>query len=704
MGRTRADQPVADDRQSGQSPEDTRLEASRTLLAAADSQPQTWSRNDGGRYYDVAQNAPNNPGNQWVDVPTVGGATVRFDPRGQFVDIYGPNRESLGRTRLEPGQPTPLRIGNQEIYANPNGTVDARTQNGGFERTYPGGMKENFQKVGDKYVIQDRKFPDGSYEKYADGKLQETNHKGFITRFDAAGHKTDVSTPNGDKYHFKYGANGKVDSYELSKRNEKGENQVVERASRGSDGNLKVERRQADGTMKVDERLKGRADVALRADLKLDYLDKDGYGMPDSTGRMIKRDDRTVMIQANGADGRPVAHPVNPIRSIRYADGRQTDYQYSADRDRAQGRQTGDDGLSSYTIRDRNGKVVEFAQKIPDIPGTERRNSTAWFEFKAKPGESLPEDKVAQVKRLMQSADPSLPPEEAQMQMMANRAELMKTRPMSEFMPTVKGQETTNVAIDQLSGRQFNQYANGEVRGRNERGLEFKPSYDQNTGSRYETYNDGTTYKRTWDADPRIHPLHRTTVTRANADGINRIELHHSRRDNSFINVNYDKDGRVPQDIIVTPPGAQPVRMAPDASNPNTWNEYSRDGNGWKPTGRSFPMRVDMLGKDSHVTLDGQAVPPGSLVISQGDKRRLITPGGEEFLGTVGRTPTEIVADPQKAYPNPEFPNRPQQGDRRPPGWTQQIPQQRPDRRAQPGQPQVQPQDDPRRRVPPVRR
>jgi len=133
--------------------------------------------------------------------------------------------------------------------------------------------------------------------------------------------------------------------------------------------------------MKVDERLKGRADVALRADLKLDYLDKDGYGMPDNTGRMVKRDDRTVLIQANGADGRPVAHPVNPIRSIRYADGRQADYEYSGDRNRAAGKQSGEDGLSSYTIRDRNGKVVEFAQRIPEIPGTERRNNTAWLSF-----------------------------------------------------------------------------------------------------------------------------------------------------------------------------------------------------------------------------------------------------------------------------------------------------------------------------------
>lgn len=692
MGRTRAEQPAADDRQSGQSQEDTRLEASRALLAAADS-PR-------GRTYDVAQSAPNQ-GNQAVEVPSVGGSTIRFDPRGNFVDVFGPNREALGRTKLEPGQPTPLRIGNQEVYANPNGTVDARTQNGGFERSYPGGMKENFSKVGDQYVIQDRKFPDGSYEKYSNGKLQETNHKGFVTKFDAAGHKTDVATPNGDKYHFSYGTNGKVESYELSKRNDKGENQVVERATRGSDGNLKIERRQNDGTMKVDERLKGRADVALRADLKLDYLDKDGYGMPDSSGRMIKRDDRTVMIQATGADGRPVSHPVNPIRSIRYTDGRQADYQYSGDRDRAAGKQSGEDGLSSYTIRDRNGKAIEFAQKIPDIPGTERRNNTAWFEFKAKPGESLPEDKIANVKRLMQPADPSMNQADAQKQMMANRAELMKTRPMSEFMPTVRGQETTNVAIDQISGRQFNQYANGEVRGRNERGLEFKPTFDQNTGDRYETYADGRTYKRAWDGDPRVHPLDRTTVTQPNADGVNRIEFHHSRRDNSFINVTYDKDGRVPQEIIVTAPGAQPIRMAPDASNPNSWAEYSRGADGWKPTGRTFPMRVEVVGKDSQMSLDARPIPPGSLVISQGDKRRLITPSGEEFLGTAGATRNEIVGDPQKVYLNPRYPGRPEQGDRRPPAWTQQNPAERPERRSPVP---AQPQEDPRRRVPPVRR
>jgi hypothetical protein len=625
---------------------------------------------------------------QQNDVPVANGAVIRLDPKGQFFDVYGPEGQALERKRLDPARPTPVRIGNTEVYVNPNGSVDSRTQNG-YDRTFPGGTRESYDKnkTGDGYTLTEKRFPDNSYERYTNGKLAETNHRGFVTKFDASGHKTEVTTPQGDRYSFKYGANGKVDNFELSKKGPAGQVQVVERATRQADGHLKIERAQADGTMRVDART-DRTDVALRSNLKLDYLDKDGYSLPDENRRSIKRDERTVMAQAQTSDGKTVPYPVNPIRSVRFADGRQIDYEYSSDKARRAGQQSNDDGLNSYTIRDKQGKIVEFGQKIPDIPGTQRNNSTGWFEFRAQPGQSLPEDQVANVKRLMAPADPAMmttqeKAAEVQKQMLANRAELMRTRPMAEFMPTQKGMETTQVGIDQVTGKQYNVYANGDLRVRNERGLDYKPSQDQNTGDQFEAYSNGTTLRHAWDADPRKHPLDRTTGTRLTQAGVPRVEMHHSRKDNSFININYAKDPNIPSDIVVTPPGGQPIRMAPDdPRNPNLWTEYRREGDNWKATGRAFPMNVEMVNDNSPARLDGKKLPAGTVIISQGDKRRIITPAGEEIIGKVGSSPAETV--PERVFLTPEWPNRPrqpQQGDQRaprvrPPGGPNEDPNQ----------------------------
>lgn len=683
--------------------------ARENLLAAAqDAPPRTWSRDDGGRYFDQPGQATaqeRQAQNQWTEIPTIGGHTIKIDPRGNFIDVIGPNNQRLGRGRLEKDRATPIQIGNEQVFVNPDRTVDRPTQNG-YERTYPGGVREAYEKTGDnQYRLTDRVFPDGSYERYANGRLRETNHRGFLTKFDEAGRKTEVSTPAGDKYAFKYGTDDKLDSYEVTKKNDKGETAVTEKGTR-VDGKLKIERRQADGTMKVDEQLKDRTDVAIRSDLKLDYLDKDGYGMPDANGRSIKRDDRTVIAQMRGADGQMVPYPVNPIRSVRMADGTQIDYEYSSDKARAQGMQdTGQDTLQSYTVR-KGGKVVEFAQKIPDIPGTERNNNTGWFEYQAKPGQSLPEDQIANVKRLMEPADPTKmrnQQEVADMQrkMLANRDELLKTRPMMDFMPNQKGKETVEVGIDQVTGKQFNVYGNGETRVRNEKGQEFVASVDQRTGDQFETYGDGTTYRRPWDADPRRHQFDRVTVTMPTADGVPRVELHHSRKDSSFIDVNYGADGKTPNEVIVTPAGGAPIRMAPDASNPNSWLEYKREGTQWKPTGRSFPMKVELVGKESNQTVEGQKLPAGTVVISQGDKRRIITPAGEEIVGTAGTTPTDTVPDRDRENRKMIWvtPPLPQAG--RPPADGGQ-PQQRPDRRAgqrgdgqpQPSRPGVPPRRD----------
>ncbi|MDZ4835013.1 MAG: hypothetical protein SGJ27_14655 [Candidatus Melainabacteria bacterium] len=700
-------------------PNSVGLEARTNLaLAAADGpQPQTWSRNDGGRYFDQPQGVdrPQQAGQaSWTEIPTVGGNTVRIDPRGNMVDVIGADGKPLGRGRLTKGEPTPIMIGNTRILVNPDMTVDVPSEKG-LTRTYPTRVSEYYDRVDNTYRIANRTFPDGSYEKFNNGRLAETNYEGFITRFDNAGRKFEVNTPQGDKFAFKFGADGKVDSYDVTRKNEKNEVQLVERGIKGPDGSLRIERRQRDGTMAVEPRLAGRTDVAIRSDLRLDYLDKDGYGVLDSNKRMIKRDDRTVM--ASSPDANLAPYPVNPIRSVRMEDGRQIDYEYSSDKFRDRGQNQGDDGLLSYTVRDRNGKAVEFGHRISDIPDTTRKNNTGWFEFKAGPGQSLPEDQIAKVKQLMTPADPARladPQERAKVQqeMLANRNQLVQDKPMKDFMPKLapgeKGKETVDVVIDHTTGRQYNVYGNGETRVRNERGQEFISTYDRNTGDAFETYGDGTTLRRPWDADPKKGNSDRITITSRNAEGVPRVEMHHSRKDNSLIDVNYDKTGKIPTEVIVTPAGGQPIKMAPARDNPDSWLEYKQEGTAenpiWKPTGRAFPMKVDLIGNnDGRFTNEGKQLPAGTVIISQGEKRRIITPAGEEIVGKTGSTPSDTV--PERVWltpplPNSQGPERPQQ--KAPPEWTQQGPPgtRRDGRPREPQQPRTVPPERERPRMP----
>jgi len=638
----RGDQQVPDDQTRVVPDTPGQLQAGESrlnLLAAAgdgQSQPRVWAQ-------EVAQVNPGNQGNQWTEIPTVDGHTIRIDPRKNFIEIYGPGNQRPQRQRLEPNQP--VRIGNKDVYVNPDGYIDVPTQTG-YERQYPGGIRENVVKGADnKFTLAERKYPDGSYERYAaNGKLTETYLDKYLTKFDANGRKTEVSTPQGDKYSFKYGADGKVDSYEITKPGADGKPQVAEKATR-TDGNLRIERRQPDGTMKVDERLKDRVDVAIRSDLRIDYLDKDGYGLPDATGRSFKRDDRTVMAPARTATGEQVQYPVNPIRSVRMADGRQIDYEYTSDKARAQGQQAGQDGLSSYTIRDRSGKIVEFAQRIPEIPNPDRPNVSGWMEYKAKPGQGLPPDQVANVKRLMAPADASKMTsqqgvDQVKAEMTKNREELFRTRPMVEFMPTQQGKETVSVGLDQVSGKQFNMYKNGETLVRTDKSV----------------------------------------VLGRNPDGVNRVEEFQSKRDNSTIDVNYDPTGRVPTEIIITQRNGVSLRMAPDARNPNSWLEYQKgaDGN-WAPTGQAFPMKVDMVTNQYGALINGKPLAPGSIIITQGDNHRILSPTSEEFVGNQAALKLERRV-------NQPLPGTQQQL----PDWTQGIPRQRqqtppvrPDRRQQ---------------------
>lgn len=686
MGR--GDRPVAGDAGANGDPERVGLEArNNLLLAAADGQqPRTWSRDDGGRYFDQPQGngRPQQAGQaQWTEIPTVGGNTVRIDPRGNMVDIIGADGKPLGRGRLNKGEVTPITIGDTKILVNPDMTVEVPTAKG-LTKSYPTGTTEYYDRIGDTYRIASRTFPDRSYEKFNQGRLAETNYNGFITRFDEFSRKTDVITPKGDRVAFKYGASGKVDSYEVTKTNGT-DVQLVERGAKGPDGYLRIERRQPDGAMRIDSRLANRTDVAIRADLNLDYLDKDGYSMPDvANRRMVKRDDRTVLAQAEQADGKVVSYPVNPIRSIRFEDGRQIDYEYSSDRFRNRGNDQGADGLLSYTIRDRNGRAVEFGHKIPDIPGTTRKNNTGWLEYKATPGTALPEDQIVKVKQLMVPGDParlgSPDPAErakAQQELVNNRTQLVQDKPMKDFMPKLvpgeKGRDTVDVALDPLTGRQYNTYGNGDIHIRNERGQGYFPSVDNKTGDSFENYDDGTLIRRAWDADPKKGELDRVTITALNADGVPRVEFHHTRRkdDNSYIDVDYDKTGRVPTSVTVTPPNGQPIRMEPADGDRSSWLEYRREGDVWKPTGRAFPMKVDLVGNDRQFTSGGQRFPAGTIVISQGDKRRIITPAGEEIVGRTGSTPFDTVPDREGIFVTPKFPlsqnyDRPQNA---PPDW-----------------------------------
>ncbi len=632
----------------------------------ADPQQDPRPGYDGRRYWDPRD--PRSEGNprtdvvdgqaQWTEVPVIDGHRIRFDPRGNFVDVIGPGNKRLAHGVLNKTEPTRIEVAGKVFYVNRDTmTVDQFSDNNNkCERSYAGGAKEQFDKVGEEFVLTARIFADKSYEKFENGKLRETSVNGFITRFDDSGRRTEMTTPQGDKYSFRYGADGKVESYDVSKNDTTGKPQIVERATKGADGNLIVERRQGDGTMKVDDTLKDRKDVIVRADLKLDYLDKDGYGAPDANGRRIKRDDRTVMASARLADGKVVPYPVNPIRSIRYdGNGQQVDYVYSSD---SGGSQQGE-GLLSYSVRDKAGALVEFGHRIPDIPGTQRRNATGWFEYRAtQANPKIPEDQIPNIAKLLAPADTSKIKtrqelQTVQMEMLKNRQELLRTKPLIDYMP--QGKETADVTVDQLTGKHYNDYVSGESRVRNERGIEFVSIFDKISGDTFETYPDGNTLRRAWDADSKRHPLDHTTVTFAGADGVPRVELHHSRRDDSFIDINYTADGKTPNEVIVTPPNRKPIRMAPDPANAGSWLEYRlEDGKEWKPTGRAFPMKVDVVTKDSGNTIGGEVLPPGTVIISQGDKRRVITPAGEEFEGKAGSTAKDIA--PDKVFLTPPFP------------------------------------------------
>lgn len=628
-------------------------------------QGQVWQRSDGGRYFDQPQGdqnlqrpsfrveAPSQQRDTGVaDTPLGNGLSIRqYQHNPRVVDIVDTNTgRVVGREPLDSGgqfSEIPIRHPNNrnqilegvKIYANgtmermnpqtgavferinTNGARDHFDEKGKIqERVYPDGVKETFR--GGQFPAQ-RDYPDGSYEKFdSDGKVQETKLNGFKTTYDAEGRKTNIDGPNGESWRFNY-AGAKLDSYTIGKGAT-----VLEQGSVKPDGTLKIERRQEDGSLKTDESLKDRVSVSLRADLSLDYLDKDGFSSPDEHGRKFKRDSRTVMAARELPDGRIEQVPINPIRSVKMPDGRTIDYDYNSDGTKASG--MGDD-IKSYTIRNAKGEIVEFGARVPQVDAMQTQRGM-WLEYRAKPGQPpMDERKVNEIKGLLSPGSPQ--------EMIERQRRLVQDKPLNEYTPKQQGSETSKVLLDQANGRLISVYGNGDSMVRDERGVET--IYTQ-LGDKITRMPNGREVRVAWDANPKISG-DRTTVTEPARDGTMRVLFHHSRADGSKLAFGYDAQNGINEVMVETDKGVQ-ARLVKQEGQANKWVEQrlvTTDGKpSWQPNGKTFDMTMEMANADSAVRLANRPLPPGTVIWTdlkdgQPSVRRFITPSGTEIVGRV---------------------------------------------------------------------
>ncbi len=530
----------------------------------------------------------------------------------------------------------------------------------------------------------DRQTETGTERVYANGTKVRFDSEGkFIER------REDVKAADGSVFTPHYGANGKIDRYEITKNG-----QTIETGTK-LDGKMLVKRVGADQQLHPVESLKDRADVIMRPNGKLDYLDRDGYGLPDENGRRIKRSDRAVMGLAQGRDGQPVQYPINPITSIRNADG-QVDYTY------APGQQGQSGGLNGYTIRNREGKIIEFAHVVPSNMSSS--GTAVWLEYRAKPGQApMPEEQVRALGNALSQTDPAE---------VAKSLQYLKSNPLGEYMQArQRGSETTGVYLDQVTGKQANTYADGSSRVRSEEGDDLRILKDPRTGETIEVSGDGTKRRRALDSDPDKNYLDRTTTTIPGPGGIDQLQMFHMRSGNqAFMKVGYGKDGVTPNEIFFATPPNKAIRMAPDPSNPKNWLEYeTKDDRTWvratTPDGApkaAIPMRVDLAG--ANTVVNGDKVPPGSIVIAMRPDdpehfyTRIYTPTGLEVHEYPGK-PRERQIKPSQVQTMPD--GKTTQEIYAPPGQQRQtVPDPRdPRNRRAPYQPGV-PGADPRIRRP----
>ncbi len=668
-------------------------------------QPRTWSRSDGLRYFDPRPtdgqgNTQSNPGPdvnalQQRDISIGNGLSVRqYANNPNMVDIIDSNGRIVSREAVRRGQ-GPVGQGNQpgqqyqdisirnptnrqvvieimRFYPDhtigridpnnnvvfetiqPDGARDHFDNNGRLaDRVYPNGVRDIYS--GGEYPTE-RQYPDGSYERYdAQGRVQETRFNNYVTRYDTFGRKTDVAGPNQDTWRFDYAADGgPINSYEVTRGG-----QVVERGNRTPGGTLAVERRQQDGSFAVEPTLNDRYGVVLRPDLTLDYLDREGYGLPDQHGRRIKRDDRTVMGARQLEGGRVEQVPVNPIRSIRMPDGRTFNYEYTSDGLRA----SGPDELKAYTIRNARGEVTEFGARVPSADPTRQR--AMWLEYKARPGQApISDAAMNEVRDLVRPGTPQ--------EMIDRQRRLVQNRPLLDYMPTQAGQETTGVRIDQITGQQFNDYGNGDSLLRDVRGGETTTTA---RGDRIVRSSNGTEVRTAWDANRNIQG-DRTTVTEPTGDGRMRLRFHHSRSDNSKVAFSYADNGTSVTQVITERADGSRTRLVRDPAIENRWVEErltTAPGGApeWQTTANRYNMSVELVGPQSTVRLSNRPLPPGSIVMTNYQnnralERRIVTPQGIEIVGRVTdggdqTLPVRIFETPRPAQGQPGGPTRRQQ-------------------------------------------
>lgn len=580
----------------------------------------------------------------------VGNYTVRIYNQGGYVDVLNGNGSRITRGRIDENKDElKLRIPNETLHIDPrNHSVERRDLQGRrFEKVYPDGARDTYNAQGklsvrtfpdgvkdafdNNGVRRETRYPDGpeqskpydggSYNRYDEqGRIQETNSRGNVTKFDAQGRQREVKQADGKQWKLEYGTDGRVSNYEI---NDKGN--VTERGQRAADGTLKIERKQADGSLKQVDSLKDRADVLLTPDHKMEYLDREGYSQPDQLGRRIKRDARTVLGTAITNDG-PKDLPVNPIRSMKTADGTQVDYGYASD---ARPGSQGPDALTSYTVR-KDGKITEFATMVPPIPNTEQ-NRPVWLEFKAKPGQpAIPEAQVNDIKRLLAPGTPE--------EMIARQRELAQKKPLKDYVPNRSALDGVNV--DQFGGQTISQLKNGDKIVRNHAGSDYTLESMDRGGDKVVRMPNGKEVRTAPDADPgKYGPGDRTTITDVGPDGKPRLTFHHARSDEAHLLIKYGEDGRV-SEVHTDKNG---VRTKLTRGNGDSWNEsqlksYKDGKEEWQPTGKSYPMRIELVGENSPLRIGGEKLQPGSIVMTQMENgkppgRRIITPRGQEIIG-----------------------------------------------------------------------
>lgn len=581
----------------------------------------------------------------------VGNYTVRIYNQGGYVDVLNGNGSRITRGRIDENKgELRLRIPNETLHIDPsNYSIERRDLQGRrFEKVYPDGARDNYNQEGrlatrtypdgvkdlfdNAGTHRETRFPDGpdrnkpyeggSYNRFDEqGRLQETNDRGTLTKYDAQGRQKEVRRPDTKQWKLDYGTDGRVANFEVS---EKGN--VVERGQRATDGTLKIERRQADGSFKQVDSLKDRADVLLTPGHKLEYLDREGYSQPDESGRRIKRDTRTISAPALTNDG-PRELPVNPIRSIKTADGTQVDFGYASDA--RQGGPGGPDAMTNYTVR-KDGKIVEFAAMVPPIPGTQQ-DKPVWLEFKSKPGQPpIPDAQVDDVKRLLAPGSPE--------EMLTRQRELTQKKPLKDYVPQRSALD--GASLDQFGGQTISQLRNGDKIVSNHAGSEYTLESMDRGGDKVVRTPSGKEIRTAPDANPeKANQGDRTTITDVGPDGKPRLTFHHARSDQAHLMVRYGDDGKVSE--VQTDKNG--VRTKLSRGNGDSWSESRlvsvQDGKEtWQPTGKSYPMRIELVGDDSPLRIGGERIQPGSIVMTQMENgkvpgRRIITPRGQEIIG-----------------------------------------------------------------------